>query len=148
MRNTALGAEDHMTDNVQIVKNLYQAFGSGDVGAVLGAMDEKIEWMEAEGFLYADGNPYIGPAAVASGVFQRIIMDAENFAVSPSTFIGDGDSVVALGRYTGRMRATGIAVDAQFAHVWRLRDGKITGFQQYTDTYQWRVAAGAVAHGV
>lgn len=137
-----------MTDNVRTVKNLYEAFGRGDVAAVLGAMDEKIEWMEAEGFIYAAGNPYVGPAVVASGVFQRIMTDADNFAVSPSTFIGDGDTVVALGRYSGRMRATGIAVDAQFAHVWRLRDGKITHFQQYTDTHQWMVAAGAAVHGV
>lgn len=137
-----------MTDNVQIVKSLYEAFAKGDVAAVLGAMDDKIQWMEAEGFIYAAGNPYIGPGAVASGVFQRIMTDADNFAVTPSTFIGEGDTVVAQGRYTGRMRATGIAVNAQFAHVWRLRDGKITNFQQYTDTYQWMVAAGTAVHGV
>lgn len=137
-----------MTDNVRIVQNMYEAFGKGDVAAVLGAMDQKIQWMEAEGFLYADGNPYIGPDAVASGVFQRVQTDAENFAVTPSTFIADGDTVVALGRYTGRMRATGIGVDAAFAHVWQLRDGKVTNFHQYTDTHQWMVAAGAAAHGV
>ena len=137
-----------MADNVQIVKGLYEAFGKGDVGAVLGAFDEKIQWHEAEGFLYAEGNPYVGPEAVASGVFQRIVTDVANFAVTPVTFIGGGDTVVVEGRYTGRMHATGIAVDAQFAHVWRLRDGRVTGFQQYTDTHQWTVAAGAVAQAV
>lgn len=32
---------------MRIVKNLCQAFGKGDVAAVLGAMDEKIQWMVA-----------------------------------------------------------------------------------------------------
>ena len=27
--------------------------------------------------------------------------------------------------------------DAQFAHIWKLRSGKVIEFQQYTDTQQW-----------
>ena len=40
------------------------------------------------------------------------------------------------------MKATGTPVDAQFAHVWQFRGGKIARFQQYTDTKQWAGAAG------
>ncbi len=92
-------------------------------------------------FFYADGNPYIGPQAVAEGVFRRIASDVENFAVLPERFVEGGDTVVVEGRYRGTMKATGTAVDAQFAHVWQLRDGKVVRFQQYTDTKQWAEAA-------
>ena len=34
--------------SVEVVKGLYEAFGRGDVPAVLGAMTEDIEWNEAE----------------------------------------------------------------------------------------------------
>lgn len=34
----------------------------------------------------------------------------------------------------GKMKATGALVDAQFAHVWELQNGKIIRFQRYTDT--------------
>jgi ketosteroid isomerase-like protein len=125
-----------------IVKSLYAAFGRGDVAAVLNAFDPQIQWLEAENFLYADRNPYAGPQAVAEGVFQRIVTDVESFSVIPQRFVEGGDTVVVEGRYQGRMKATGTAVDAQFAHVWQLRDGKIVGFQQYTDTRQWAEAAG------
>ncbi len=125
------------------VKALYDAFGKGDVPAVLGAFDPQIQWREAENFLYADGNPYIGPQAVAEGVFQRIVSDVENFAVLPEHFVEGGDTVVVEGRYRGKMKATGTPVDAQFAHVWQLRDGKVVRFQQYTDTKQWAEAAGS-----
>jgi len=135
-----------MADNTQIIKALYEAFGRGDVPAVLGGFDEKIHWLEAEGFLYAEGNPYIGPQAVAEGIFMRIVSDVENFAVTPGSYIAGADAVVAEGRYTGRMKATGTPIDAPFAHVWRLRDGKVVSFHQYTDTRQWALAAGQPAH--
>jgi ketosteroid isomerase-like protein len=126
----------------EVVKDLYAAFGRGDVPAVMGSFDAAIEWQEAEGFLYAEGNPYVGPQAIAEGVFGRIIGDVDNFAARPVNIIDGGDTIVAEGRYTGTWRATGTAVDAQFAHVWQVRDGKIVRFQQYTDTVQWAKAAG------
>ena len=127
---------------VEVIKDLYAAFGRGDVPAVLGAFDAAIQWTEAEGFLYADGNPYIGPQAVAEGVFGRVVGDMDNFAVHPVNVIDGGDTVVTEGRYTGTWRATGTPLDAQFAHVWEVRDGKIVRFQQYTDTGQGTKASG------
>lgn len=132
-----------MGKNCDIVKGVYAAFGKGDVPAVLGAFDPGITWNEAENFLYADGNPYAGPQAVAEGVFQRIVSDVEGFAVAPEHFIDGGDTILVEGRYRGTMKSTRTRVDAQFAHVWRMRDGKVIRFQQYTDTKQWATAAGS-----
>jgi ketosteroid isomerase-like protein len=126
-----------MGANAEVVSGIYAAFGRGDVATVLGAFDPAIEWREAESFQYADRNPYVGPLAVAEGVFQRIVTDVDQFVVVPGTFIDGGETVVVEGRYKGRMKATGVAVDAQFAHVWGFRGGKVVRFQQYTDTSQW-----------
>jgi uncharacterized protein len=131
-----------MATNGELIRNLYAAFGLGDVPTVLGTFDPQIRWMEAEGFLYAAGNPYVGPQAVAEGVFMRIVDDVDGFAVVPQNFVDGGDTVVVEGRYRGTMKATGKPIDAQFAHVWQLRGGKIVRFQQYTDTKQWSAAAG------
>ena len=132
-----------MGQNGDIVKALYNAFSKGDVPAVLGAFDPQIEWKEADNFLYSEGNPYVGPQAVAEGVFQRLVSDMEDFTILTDHFVEESDTVVVEGRYQGRMKATGTSVDAQFVHVWRLRDGKIVRFQQYTDTKQWSEAAGS-----
>lgn len=126
-----------------IIEGLYDAFAKGDVPAVLGAMDEAIEWNEAEGFVYADGNPYRGPNAVLEGIFVRLGQDWDDFRVAPGRFTADDDTVVVEGRYTGTHKTTGRPVDAQFAHVWRVRDGKVVSFQQYTDTAQFRNAVEA-----
>jgi hypothetical protein len=123
-----------------IIRGIYEAFGRGDVPAVLGALDDQCNWQEADNFAWAEGNPYIGPNAVLEGIFQRIGAELDNFAATPSNFVDGGDAVAVEGRYTGKVKATGKPVDAQFAHVWRLEGGKVVRFQQYTDTKQWSEA--------
>ena len=123
--------------NVALVQGIYDAFASGDVPAVLGAMSPDIVWNEAENFPLADGNPYVGPEAILHGVFARLGSDWDGFTVVPEDFLDAGDAVVVLGRYRGTCRATGKPVDAQLAHVWRIENGKAKEFQQLTDTLQF-----------
>ena len=123
-------------ENVELVRAVYAAFAAGDVPAVLGAMSPEIVWHEAENFPYADRNPYLGPEAVLTGVFGRIATDWDGFAAVPKEMLDAGDTVIVLGRYEGTYRETGRTLDAQLAHVWRVADGRIVGFQQYTDTLQ------------
>ena len=132
-----------MTTNGERVHAIYEAFGKGDVPAVMGAFDTRVQWQEAESFRYADRNPYIGPQAVAEGVFLRISSDVDQFSVTPERLADAGDVVLAEGRYRGTVKATAKTVNVQFAHVWRFRDGKVVGFQQYTDTKQWADAFGS-----
>ena len=122
--------------NVDLIKNLYAAFARGDAAAVVGLMDPNIVWNEAENFPYADRNPYVGPGAIGEGIFFRFATEWDGFQVQPAEFLDAGDTVVAFGRYKGTFKATGSALNAQFAHVWRLRDAKVTAFQQYADTAQ------------
>jgi uncharacterized protein len=127
-------------ENVRIVEGCYQAFATGNIPAVIAAMDPQIEWREAENFIYADRSPYIGPDAVLNGVFARLGSEWSGFGVSAEEILDAGDTIVGRGRYTGTFLATGIAVNAQFVHVFKLRAGKIVQFQQYCDTAQIRDA--------
>jgi ketosteroid isomerase-like protein len=74
-------------ENVQVIRNIYGAFARGDVPAVLEALDAKIEWREADNFLYSDGNPYVGPQAILDGVFMRLGRDWDGFAAEPKTLL-------------------------------------------------------------
>jgi hypothetical protein len=58
---------------------MYESFTRGDVHAVLGRMDQHIEWREADNFIYADRNHYLGPQAVLEGVFIRIASEWQDF---------------------------------------------------------------------
>ena len=121
--------------NAQIVKDAYVAFGRGDVEAVLAAFDPQIEWREAESNPYQpDGSAWIGGAAVTENLFVKLGSEWDGFTVTPIAFHDAGDTVVVETRYTGTYNATGKPIHAQACHVWKLRDGKVTGFQQYVDT--------------
>ena len=121
--------------SVEAVKSLYEAFGRGDVPAVLGAMAADIEWHEAEGMPY--GGVHHGPEEVAQNVFGPQIEDIPDFAVTPEEFITSGDTVAVVARYTGTGKATGKALNLQVVHVWDVRDGKIARFRQFADTVKY-----------
>jgi ketosteroid isomerase-like protein len=124
--------------DVKVVQRMYDAFGKGEIGTVIAALDPQVEWWEAENFIYDDGNPYVGPDAVLNGVFMRIGTEWDGFAVSPKEVLDAGDTVIGYGYYSGTYKKNGKRARAQFAHFFTFRDGKIVQFQQYTDTAQFK----------
>ena len=129
--------------NVEFVKDTYEAFGRGDVPAVLGAFAEDIEWFEAEGMPY--GGLHRGREAVAQNVFRPITEDVEGFAVTPEQLIGSGETVAAVVRYTGTGKATGKALDGPVVHVWDIRGGELARFRQFIDTVKFAEVVPAAA---
>ena len=129
-----------MGQNSQIVESFYAAMGRGDIPFVIGILDPGIVWNEAENFVYADKSPYIGVDAVLTGLFARLGGEWDGFSAVPDQIVDGGDTVVALGRYGGVYKATGAKVHAQFVHVFECKNGKVAGFQQYTDTAQFKEA--------
>ena len=121
-------------NNVSIIDGLYKAFAVGDIPTVLGSMDSKIVWNEAEGNAYADGNPYIGPEAVLNGVFGRIMQEHEYFNLKDIELHEmHNDKVLATLRYDAK-RDNGNSYNDQVAHFWTLKDGKVVAFKQYVYT--------------
>src|SRR5712692_3699971 len=108
------------------VRGVYNAFAKGDIPSVLGFLGSDVEWTEAEGFPY--GGTYIGPNAVLEGVFMRLGTEWDGFAAVPDEFIDGEETVVVLGKYSGTYKATGKSFQANFAHVWKVRDGKALRF--------------------
>ena len=126
-------------ERLDVVRGIYDAFGSGDMDRVATLIAE-CDWEEAEGMPY--GGRYRGAEDVFQNVFARIAADVENFSARPDEILPAGDDrVLALGRYAGIGRTA--VVDVAFAHLWTVRDGKIVKFVQYADTHKYRAAVGA-----
>jgi steroid delta-isomerase-like uncharacterized protein len=124
-------------ENIGIIDGLYKSFATGDIPSVLGLLDAKVVWNEAEGNALADGNPYIGPDAVLNGVFARIGADYEYFKLADIELHEMfNNQVLATLRYQAKLNKNGNTIDAQAAHLYTLKDGKIIGFQQFVDTKQ------------
>ena len=130
-------------ENIAVVRELYEAFGRGDVPAVLAGFDENIEWNESAGMPY--GGQYHGPQAVAENVFGPVTNDFDGFSVEPEKVLADGDLVVVLLTYRGTAKATGKELRMPAAHTWIVRDGKIAKFQQLADSAIMNAALSAEA---
>ncbi|WP_339913916.1 nuclear transport factor 2 family protein [uncultured Brevundimonas sp.] len=115
------------------VKAFYVALGRGDVAAVIALLDTPLEWTEAEGFPYHAGT-WRSPQAIVDGLFVPLARDWDDFSARAESFVSEGGEVVAFGTYGGTNRTTGRILDARFAHLWRVADGRINRFVQYTDT--------------
>jgi len=124
--------------NAQLVEGIYDSFAMGDVPAILAVLDPEVEWSFAESHPFNPGRPLVGPDEVVQKAFGRIAAETENFTVTPANFVDGGDTVVMEGRYRGVWKSTGRSFDAQVAHIWRLRRGKVVSVQQYVDTDQFQ----------
>ncbi|MFJ4997753.1 nuclear transport factor 2 family protein [Microbacterium sp. NPDC088619] len=118
--------------NADIIAEHYAASDRGDLDGMLAPLAADVSWTEAAGFPYA--GTYLGPDAVAAGVFQRIQDEWDDYTVAIDEVIDGGDVVVGIGTYSGTYRATGRFFAARVAHVWRLNDRRVVAFEQFTDT--------------
>ncbi len=122
-----------MTATIDLVRAFYAALGRGDVPGLLGLLHPELEWTEAEGFPYYSGT-WREPEDVLNKLIAPLMRDWDNFSAVADDFIAEGDRVVSLGAYRGVNKATGKAMRAPFAHVWRVTDGKLKRFDMYADT--------------
>ena len=119
-----------MTTPTAIVRSFYDRLAAGDAPSALGLMAPDIEWITMWHYK-VDGR---GPERVAEGLFKPLAAEWSSFALVPTEFIAEGNTVVSLGDFTGVHGATGKKAEARYAHFWIVKDGKITHFRQYIDT--------------
>lgn len=125
------------TENTQLVKDAYAAFGRGDVPGVLALLDDNVEWhgvIGTEGVLPHAGLKQ-GRAAV--GEFFRVLGETAEFhTFEPREFIAQGDQVAVVGHYSGRAKSTGKNWDSGWVMIFTIRNGRIVRFREYTDSRQ------------
>lgn len=116
--------------NVDIIRRTYEG-----PEFLLEALTDSTVWTEAEGYPY--GGTFHGAASIKSNVFDRLGTEWDNFVATVHTYheVLSQNIVIAEGVYTGTYKATGKSIRADFAHVWRLADGKIAAFKQYVDSH-------------
>ena len=121
-------------ENVTLLQRWYEAFPRGDIPTVLALMDPNIEWDEPQAPDYPFGGIHRGPQGVANEVFGLVQTYYQEFAVVPQEFVDAGDRVFVLGEFRGKGKARGTPFVAPFVHIATFRDGKMTRFQNHTDT--------------
>lgn len=111
-------------DDLKLLRRGYEAFGKGDMPAVLEILAEDIVW-HVPGRSPLSGD-YEGHEAVM-GFFGKIQeLSGGSFRLEMHDMLASPDHVVALCSEHGQRNDR--ALDAPSVHVWHLRDGKATEF--------------------
>ncbi len=122
-----------MADNIQVVKDGYASYQRGDIPSLLEMVTDDVQW-------YMPGPSEVPAAGRRAGrdqvaeFFTKLNESDEVLAFEPRTYLADGDTVVVLGRYSARVKATGRTTDFEWVHVFSVRDGKIASWEQFYDT--------------
>lgn len=121
--------------NVAIIKDAYAAFGRGDIATILEMLTDDVKWyLPGPSDVPAAGR-YVGPTQVAE-FFSRLGQSDEVLAFEPRSYFADGNTVVVLGRYSARVRATGRTTDFEWVHVFMMRDGRVASWEEFYDTLE------------
>lgn len=132
------------------VMAIYEAFGRGDVPAILGHLADDVRWDHG---VRRTGVPYLAAGTGHEHVadfFVALGTQLEIGRFEVTSIVTQGDEVMARVEISGRNRVTGLAVDVYpEVHHWRVgKDGKIVEFTHIGDWAVHEAAApGAVAPG-
>ncbi|GJM42049.1 MAG: hypothetical protein DHS20C20_23310 [Ardenticatenaceae bacterium] len=123
-----------LDENVQVVQDLYAAFGRGDIPGLLGLLAEDVEW-------HFNGRPEDIPFggrwqghAEMMEFFRTVGETCEVLAFGPNEVIAMGDHVLSLGREHVRVRATGREFETDWAHLFTVQGGEVVRLREYYDT--------------
>ena len=112
------------TEDLSVIQSAYEAFGRGDIPAVLATFSPDIQW-------HIPGrNPlagtYKGHDEVVGFFTQLMERSGGTFGIEVNDWLASDNHVVVLVRESGQR--DGKRLDVTGAHIWRLRDGKAVEF--------------------
>jgi len=122
--------------NIKTITAVYEAFGRGDVAAILDAVTDDVDWAaEAASSAAPWYGVRHGKDAVAA-FFSDFgsTMEVEEF--TPVSFAANDTDVLTVVRFRSRSRSTGKSAEMDLHHYFKFRDGKIAYYRGTEDTAQ------------
>jgi ketosteroid isomerase-like protein len=119
--------------NLQKVKDLYAAFGRGEIAVILDALTEDVAWTATTPWNAGSSTTKFTGKAGAQQFFNELAQQFAMKAFEPQEFASSGDLVVALGRLSGGPKSGSETVDAEWAMAFWFRGDKVAKFTEYSD---------------
>jgi ketosteroid isomerase-like protein len=120
--------------NIATVKDIYEAFGRGDVEAILEQCTDDVDWGVDSAVEIAPWHGVKRGKAEVPRFFAGIAQAGPVTEFTPLGFAGNDDEVMVFLRYAFTANETGTHVSMHLHHYWRFRDGKVAYFRGSEDT--------------
>ena len=138
--------------NLSTIETVYEAFGRGDIPAILDQMADDVTWeqWETDNTAQEAGVPWVLPRKGRAGVmdfFQDVAAGLEFHSFEPRNLLEGGNQVVATIALDATAKVTGERFQDEEIHLWTFDDaGKISAMRHYTDTAKHiKAAKGSLA---
>src|SRR5947208_16906190 len=115
-----------MSDLVQTMKEMYEAFGRGDIAGIMRHVADDVSW-ESEGPAEMVFTGIRHGKQETLGFFEGIAQEHRDPKLEMTDFVASGNSVAAFGRYGATLK-TGKRVDTPVAHLFQFRDEKVVRY--------------------
>jgi uncharacterized protein len=127
-------------ENVEIVKQLTDAFHRRDIDAFAKLTTPDVEWVPVFA-AQVEGGAYRGRRGIEA--FLREVSETwAEFRPVPEQYRDLGDHVLGLGRLRTQGRSSGAVVDAPWAGIFDFRGGKIFRIRTYLNHHEALKAVG------
>ena len=126
--------------NIKTIAQIYEAFGRGDVAAILDSITDDVDWAAETTSTAAPWYGVRHGKESVAGFFAAFgsAMEVEEF--TPVSFAANDTDVLTVVRFRARSRSTGKTVAMDLHHFFRFRDGKIAYYRGTEDTAQTEAA--------
>ena len=123
-------------DNVKTIQNVYEAFGRGDVAAILDVVNDDVDWGTESSSTEVPWWGVRNNKAEITDFFAQIAANDEVLEFTPLAIVGDGDDVLTVVRFRAKVTKTGKTVDMEIHHHFTFTGGKISRYRGTEDTLQ------------
>ncbi len=129
-------------ENVELVRQAFEAFNRGDRAAVSGLLAPDVEWHSVAGPILGV-DTIQGREAMLKFLWQDLPASIDGFRASEVEVTDLGtDLILVVARYRGRGRSSNVEVDQRVASVYEIRDGMAVAVHDYESREQALEAAG------
>jgi uncharacterized protein len=121
-------------DNLATVKLIYEAFGKGDVPAILDQLTDDVDWAAEAS---SDAVPWYGMRTGKDevvGFFEAIGSAVDVSEFNPRSFTSNDGEVMVLIDFAMKSKETGREASMGLMHYWHFRDGKVDHYRGTEDT--------------
>lgn len=126
--------------NVEIVKQLMDAFNRRDIARLAGVTTSDFEWFPVFA-ARVEGDVYRGREGIET-FLGEVDETWEEFRPLPEEYRDLGDCVLALGRLRTRGRVSGVPVDSPWGGLYDVRGGEVSRVRTFLDHGEALLAAG------
>jgi ketosteroid isomerase-like protein len=125
-----------MLDNVKTVQAIYEAFGRGDVSAILARVTPDTAWDFAAPQPAAAWHAPVRGAGEVPRFLGDLGGSVEITRFEPREFVHSGPHVMVDVRIEYTVRSSGKAVAMDQIHWWTLADGRVARLRHFEDSAQ------------